>query len=102
MEFSGYIMNQSVSKAVLLALALAFSGAANADLGVGLKAGTLGLGIEGRWSPLPWLDFRMGANRYDFDVTGSQSGILVLDEPQFNAHTDERLNQFLVVVVPPR
>jgi len=68
-------MNQSVSKAVLLALALAFSGAANADFGVGFKAGTLGLGVEGRWSPLPWLDFRMGANRYNFDVTGSQSGI---------------------------
>jgi hypothetical protein len=51
------------------------SGAANADFGAGVKAGTLGLGLEGRWSPLPWLDVRIGANQYDFDVTGSQAGI---------------------------
>lgn len=68
-------MNRLTTKAALVALVLAFSGAANADFGVGLKAGTLGLGIEGRWSPLPWLDLRMGANQYDYDATGSQAGI---------------------------
>ena len=68
-------MNTSISKATLVALALAFSSAANADFGVGLKAGTLGLGVEGRWSPLPWLDLRMGANQYDYDATGAQAGI---------------------------
>ena len=68
-------MNTSISKATLLALVLAFSSAANADFGVGIKAGTLGLGVEGRWSPLPWLDVRMGANRYDYDATGTQAGI---------------------------
>jgi hypothetical protein len=42
---------------------------------VGVKAGTLGLGIEGRWSPLPWLDMRLGVNQYDYDISGSQAGI---------------------------
>ncbi len=48
---------------------------AHADFGVGVKAGTLGLGLEGRWAPLPWLDLRAGANRYDYDHTGSQAGV---------------------------
>ena len=68
-------MNKSLTKTALIALVLTASGAADADFGVGLKAGTLGLGIEGRWSPLPWLDVRLGANQYDFDVTGLQAGI---------------------------
>ena len=68
-------MSKSITKAVLLALVLVSSSAANADLGLGVKAGTLGLGIEGRWSPLPWLDMRLGANQYDFGTSGSQAGI---------------------------
>jgi hypothetical protein len=68
-------MKNQISKTALLALALAFSSTANADFGVGVKAGTLGIGVEGRWSPLPWLDLRLGANRYDYDVTGTQAGI---------------------------
>ena len=68
-------MKNSITKAALLALVLSFPPAANADFGVGVKAGTLGVGVEGRWSPLPWLDLRLGANRYDYDVTGAQAGI---------------------------
>ena len=68
-------MNKSITKAALLALVLAFSSAANADFGIGVKAGTLGLGVEGRWSPLPWLDLRLGANRFDFDTSGAQAGV---------------------------
>lgn len=68
-------MSKSITKAALLALVLVSSSAANADLGLGVKAGTLGLGIEGRWSPLPWLDMRLGANQYDFDTSGSQAGV---------------------------
>ena len=68
-------MKNSITKAALLALVLSFSSAANADFGVGVKAGTLGVGVEGRWSPLPWLDLRLGANRYDYDATGAQAGI---------------------------
>lgn len=68
-------MKTSIAKAALTALVLAFSSSANADFGVGFKAGTLGLGIEGRWAPLPWLDLRAGANQYDFDETVSEGGI---------------------------
>ena len=68
-------MKNLTTKAALVALILASSGAANADFGVGLKAGTLGLGVEGRWSPIPWLDLRIGANRYDLDTSGSLASV---------------------------
>ncbi|HNP64826.1 MAG TPA: hypothetical protein PKH39_12895 [Woeseiaceae bacterium] len=68
-------MSKLKSKATLVTLLLAACGTANADFGVGFKAGTLGLGIEGRWSPLPWIDMRLGANQYDYDTSGSQAGI---------------------------
>jgi hypothetical protein len=75
MSLQGREMSKLTTKAALAALLLATSGAANADFGVGVKAGTLGVGLEGRWSPLPWFDVRGGLNRYDFDDSGSQSGI---------------------------
>lgn len=62
-------------KAILAIAALCASGAANADLGVGFKAGTLGLGIEARWAPIPWFDVRVGANQFDYERNGSQAGI---------------------------
>ena len=62
--------------AALCASLLFLSGTATADLGVGVKAGTLGLGLEARWDPpVPWFDLRVGMNRYDFDDTGSYSGV---------------------------
>ena len=77
-------MNKSTTRAALIALALATAGTANADFGVGMKAGTLGLGIEGRWSPLPWFDIRAGANQYDFEDSGfyasvDYDGVLAMD-----------------------
>lgn len=68
-------MRRIIGKAALAALVLMLYGTAAADFGVGVKAGTLGLGAEARWSPLPWLDFRFGANNYDYDESGSQAGI---------------------------
>ncbi len=68
-------MRKSIRNLVVVTLALAFSTAANADFGVGVKAGTLGVGLEGRWSPLPWVDLRLGAHQYDHETTGSQAGI---------------------------
>lgn len=63
-------------KAALAVLALLASGSAAADFGVGVKAGTLGLGLEGRWDPpVPWFDLRAGINRYDFDDDGGYAGI---------------------------
>ncbi|MGB5490703.1 MAG: hypothetical protein WBM76_07760, partial [Woeseiaceae bacterium] len=68
-------MKSLISKSALAALALLACNAASADFGVGLKAGTLGLGLEGRWSPLPWLDVRMGINSFEYDDNGSQAGV---------------------------
>lgn len=68
-------MKNRISKLALTALALLAFGTATADFGVGFKAGTLGLGVEGRWSPLPWLDVRMGVNSFEYDDDGSQAGI---------------------------
>jgi len=65
-------------KACALSLALAAAGTASADnnFGFGVKAGTLGLGVEGTWRPLPYLDLRFGANQYDYSDTGTQANIL--------------------------
>jgi hypothetical protein len=68
-------MKNRTSTLALAALTLLACGTATADFGVGLKAGTLGLGVEGRWSPLPWLDVRLGVNRFDYDDSGSQAGV---------------------------
>jgi len=63
-------------KATLAAIALLASGSAAADFGVGVKAGTLGIGLEGRWDPpVPWFDLRVGLNQYDFDDNGDYAGI---------------------------
>ena len=63
--------------ALALSLLLAASGSASADgnFWLGMKAGTLGIGVEATWRPIDWLDLRLGGNRYDYDETGSQAGI---------------------------
>jgi hypothetical protein len=48
---------------------------ADDNLWLGIKAGTLGLGAEATWRPLPWFDVRGGFNTFDYDEEGSQSGI---------------------------
>lgn len=61
-----------------LALLGAFccSGAwADDTLWLGVRAGTLGLGAEATWRPLPWFDVRGGFNAFDYDEEGSQAGI---------------------------
>ena len=69
-------MRRLLQQAALTAmLVLMMFGTANADFGVGVKAGTLGIGAEARWSPLPWLDVRVGANSYDYSDSGAQAGI---------------------------
>lgn len=66
-----------MKKLTLAALLLAFSAPALADktFGIGAKAGTLGIGIEGTWRALPWIDLRVGANRYDYDDSGTYAGV---------------------------
>ncbi len=68
-------MNNSALKAALAAFALIACSNASADFGVGVKAGTLGLGVEGRWSPIELIDFRVGMNAYDYDTDESTAGI---------------------------
>jgi hypothetical protein len=68
-------MKNLTSKSALVMLALLACNSASADFGVGMKVGTLGLGLEGRWSALPWLDVRLGVNSYEYDDNGSQAGV---------------------------
>lgn len=68
-------MKSTCSKAALAVLAIMAYGTAGAEFGVGAKVGTLGLGLEGRWTPIPWFDIRAGINAYDYDDDGSQAGI---------------------------
>lgn len=64
-------LNATLAVAILLA-----SGAAAADFGVGVKAGTLGLGLEARWDPpVPWFDLRVGVNSYDYNDKAGYAGI---------------------------
>lgn len=69
-------MKSLVSKAAALLLIFA-AGSATADnnFGIGVKAGTLGIGVEGTWRPLPYLDVRFGASSYSYDDDGSQAGV---------------------------
>lgn len=48
---------------------------ADGDLWLGIKAGTLGLGVEGTWRPIPWFDLRAGLNAFEYDDDGSEAGI---------------------------
>ena len=61
----------------LLVFGLGLSGASAADdnLWLGVKAGTLGLGVEGTWRPLPWFDLRGGINSFEYDDDGAEAGI---------------------------
>ena len=72
-------MNIIKNIAGVVALAIMSTGVANADdseWGVGLKAGTLGLGLEARWSGLPYVDFRLGANGYTYENDGREANVL--------------------------
>jgi hypothetical protein len=70
-------MNALRAKLTVLLLGLVMAGSVSADdnLWLGIKAGTLGLGLEATWRPLPWFDIRAGANAYDYDDDGSQAGV---------------------------
>jgi len=70
-------MNDMRIKAGLVLLAVLGAGTATADnnYGLGVKAGTLGIGVEGIWRPLPLIDIRLGLNGYDYDENGFQAGV---------------------------
>jgi len=56
-------------------LLVAGNATANDSMWFGAKAGSLGIGAEGIWRPIPWLDFRAGVNRFDYEDDGAQAGI---------------------------
>ncbi len=71
-------MNTFKNIASLLALLVVSTGVAQAEdsnLGIGIKAGTLGIGLEGRWHALPIVDFRLGVNSYELNADDSYAGI---------------------------
>ncbi len=70
-------MKHLLAKACLLSVAFSAAGAASADssLGIGAKVGTLGLGLEATWRPIPFVDVRIGANSYDYGYDGAQAGL---------------------------
>ena len=70
-------MNKTRCHVVVLALGALFTQSAIADdnLWFGVKAGTLGLGLEATWRPVPYLDLRAGLNKYDYDMSGLQAGV---------------------------
>ena len=60
---------------IIAAAMMAASGTASADnFWFGVKAGTTGIGLEGAWRPIDWLDLRLGANKFDYEESGSQGG----------------------------
>lgn len=59
----------------LLGLFAALPAQADDNLWFGVRAGTLGLGVEATWRPVPYLDLRGGLNRFSFDDDGSEAGI---------------------------
>jgi hypothetical protein len=65
------------STAIVLLLVLLSAGIAHAEqnFGVGVKAGTLGLGLEASWQPLRYLELRLGANAFDYNDNGDVAGI---------------------------
>ena len=65
------------ARTAIAATALLVCGQATADQNVwfGVKAGTLGLGLEGSWRPIPWMDVRLGWNTFEYDDRGSQAGV---------------------------
>ena len=90
--------------AFIAAATLFFTAPAEADksFGLGVKAGTLGIGIEGTWRPpVPWLDLRVGANAYDYSDSGTYSsvpydGTLSLDSYYATANLHFPLSPFRV------
>ena len=60
---------------LLSALFTAATAVADHNFGIGVKAGTLGIGVEGTWRPLPYIDLRLGANQYDYKDSGVYGGV---------------------------
>ena len=49
--------------------------AADDNLWLGARAGTLGIGLEATWRPIEWLDIRAGVHQYDYDTDSFETDI---------------------------
>ena len=61
--------------ALLIILAAAAPAVADNNFGIGVKAGTLAIGVEGTWRPLPYVDLRAGFNQYNYSDNGYYGGV---------------------------
>lgn len=70
-------MNFRHMNLMLVAVGVLACSSVRADSGfwLGGKIGTLGIGLEGIWRPIDWMDIRVGGNRFDYSDSGSQAGI---------------------------
>lgn len=70
-------MKTAIRHTILAGALLVAASPASADhnLWLGVKAGTLGFGVEGAWRPIPWFDVRLGLNQFTYDEVGSQAGV---------------------------
>lgn len=79
---------------VALFASLAVPAAADDDFWIGAKAGTLGLGLEATWRPVPYLDVRAGFNTFSYDDERSEAGVdydVELDLSSFYATANLRV-----------
>ncbi len=67
-----WVRNTTFASALLFT---SLNASADHDIWMGVKAGTLGLGVEAAWKPIPWFDVRVGANQFTYDDSGSQAGV---------------------------
>ncbi len=67
-----WVRNTTLASTLLL---MSMTASADHDIWMGVKAGTLGFGLEAAWKPIPWFDVRLGANQFTYDDTGSQAGV---------------------------
>ena len=70
-------MKTTILRTCVPLLALPLFTTANADnlLGIGARAGTLGLGVEATFRPLKFMDIRLGANQYDYADNGFYANV---------------------------
>ena len=61
--------------AMTLGMLAAAPAAANDNLWLGVKGGTLGFGVEGTWRPVPFFDLRAGGNTFTYETDDSFSGV---------------------------
>ncbi len=59
----------------VVAAVLASPAQADDNLWFGVRAGTLGVGLEGTWRAAPFFDLRVGANAFSFDQNGTEAGV---------------------------